>query len=247
MTDAVPLVEEVVALGAALDFPINNESDPSVPPMPAPPGSTALLLACASLAMYGEMERRDPPNFRRTASAEVLDYVDSTFEFAIWLVHLGANCQVNLQLPAQRQDAPVNPKDHVTVHRIFKFAASGTDSCRNLARVAAQHVRPTLCVYTHARETQFPPAFGSAPPNVRFPRFGISYLERCHHLTALQDSCTVGSVSRQKAQGTVQTAQIQNQTSNRERLMCPVLQGMQGESHSYLQDLEHPSVVAFRG
>jgi hypothetical protein len=68
-TGDITLMEEVVALGAALDFPIGDANTPDIP---APPGSTALLLACAMLAKCGDMERRDP-NLRRGMPAEVFN------------------------------------------------------------------------------------------------------------------------------------------------------------------------------
>jgi hypothetical protein len=66
-------MEEVVALGAALDFPVWDENAPDLPPLPAPPGSTALLLACADIAMFGEKERGDP-NSRRDMPGQSLDF-----------------------------------------------------------------------------------------------------------------------------------------------------------------------------
>jgi hypothetical protein len=58
VTCDVTLMEEVVALGAALDFPVLHKNTPNIPVLPALPGGTALLLACVTLAMYSEMERR---------------------------------------------------------------------------------------------------------------------------------------------------------------------------------------------
>jgi hypothetical protein len=97
----VALMEEVVARRAALDFFVNGENASGVPSSPAPPGSTALLLACAFLAMHGDKMHRDP-NYRRTVPAEILDYIDRTCECAIRLVYLGADCQVKLQIPTKR-------------------------------------------------------------------------------------------------------------------------------------------------
>jgi hypothetical protein len=119
LTGDVALMEEVVALGAALDFSIGDKSASDIPPLPAPPGSTALLLACATLAVNGEMERRYP-NFLRDSLGE--EAVDEVYECAIRLVYLGANCQVKLQIPAQRRNTPVNPKDPVTAYRILNFS-----------------------------------------------------------------------------------------------------------------------------
>jgi hypothetical protein len=72
----VTLMEEVVALGAVLDFPVSDKNASEMPPLPAPPGSTALLLACAMLAMYIVMERRNP-NLRRNTPAGVLDTLET--------------------------------------------------------------------------------------------------------------------------------------------------------------------------
>jgi hypothetical protein len=68
------------------------------------------------LAMNGEMERRYP-DLRRVASAQALDSIDRVCECAIRLVHLGANCKAKLRIPAQRRNAPANPKDLVTTFR----------------------------------------------------------------------------------------------------------------------------------
>jgi hypothetical protein len=132
VTGDVALIEEVVALGAALDFPVNDkENAPNHPPSPAPPGSTALLLACAFLAMYGEMGRRS----RTPVPAENLEFLDRNCECAIRLVHLGANCQVKLQIPTQRGNAPVNPKDHVTIFRALDL---GGKTAQELAIMSRQ-------------------------------------------------------------------------------------------------------------
>jgi hypothetical protein len=116
----VTLIEEVVALGAALDFPVLDENAPDVPPSPAPPGSTALLLACASLAMYGDKMHRFP-NMRRMMPAGLLDSIDAGCECAIRLVYLGANCQVKLQIPAENPNSPVHDHDPVKAFRISEL------------------------------------------------------------------------------------------------------------------------------
>jgi hypothetical protein len=111
-TGDIPLLEEVVALGASLDFPVldRNHDDTQNPNQftaPAPSGSTALVLACAAVAMYAEMERRDPIMFRTTVPAEVFVTNDRTCECAIRLVYLGADRTVQLKLaprPKQRND-----------------------------------------------------------------------------------------------------------------------------------------------
>jgi hypothetical protein len=111
MTGNVTMMEEVVALGAALDFPVwdKDKNAPDIPPLPAPPGSTALLLACSILAIPAELIRLD---------SLVLDRI---CECAIQLVHLGADCQVKLQIPAQRRNAPVNPHNLNPTFRALNF------------------------------------------------------------------------------------------------------------------------------
>jgi hypothetical protein len=117
-TGDVTLMEEDVARGAAIDFPVGDENEPDLSPIPAPPGSTALLLACAMLAMNGEMERRYPDLRRDTPTQEAIDRVCVC---ALRLVHLGANCQVKLQIFTQRGNALVNPNDPVDTWRAFNF------------------------------------------------------------------------------------------------------------------------------
>jgi hypothetical protein len=123
----VTLMEEAVALGAALDFPVWDKNASDNPPLPAPPGSTALLLACAILAAYGEKERRDP-NFGRN------DTIDRICECAVRLVLLGANCQVKLLIPAQRRNAPVQPKDPVTTFRALNFGGKTAQELASISR-----------------------------------------------------------------------------------------------------------------
>jgi hypothetical protein len=134
VTGDVALMEEVVALGAALDFPVGNIDELDVPPVSAPPGSTALLLACALLAMYGELERRTP-NFRRDAPAGVLDDIERNCECAIQLVHLGANCQVKLQIPTQRGNPTIGLNDPVTIFRSLNL---GGKTAQEMATMSHQ-------------------------------------------------------------------------------------------------------------
>jgi hypothetical protein len=113
VTGDIPLLEETVALGAALDFPVldrNNHDNTNPNPggnqtftAPAPLGSTALVLACAAVAMIGEMEPRDPI-IRTIVPAEVFVTIDRTCECAIRLVYLGADCTVQLKLPPKQRN-----------------------------------------------------------------------------------------------------------------------------------------------
>jgi hypothetical protein len=133
VTGDVTLIEEVVACGAALDFPVSDKNARDIPPSPAPPGSTALTLACALLAIHGEIERRDP-NLRRSASAQALDSINRICECAIRLVYLGANCQVKLQIPAQSRNASVHPEDPVVAFRMLKFDGKTAQELAGISR-----------------------------------------------------------------------------------------------------------------
>jgi hypothetical protein len=135
VTGDVALMEEIVALGAALDLPVKDKNAQGVPPLPAPPGSTALLLACALLAMVGEMERRNP-----NSRSQKFDTIDLVCECALQLVHLGADCQVKLQIPAQSRDTPVNPKDPVNAYRSLEF---GGKTAQELAGISG--LRELIC------------------------------------------------------------------------------------------------------
>jgi hypothetical protein len=127
----VTLMEEVVAFGAALDRPVWEEDAPGIPPLRAPPGSTALLLACALLAMHGEIERCNQ-NLRR--NVPTLGAIDQVCECAIRLVHLGANCQVKLQIPAQSRNASVHPKDPVDAFRLLDFGGKTAQELAGISR-----------------------------------------------------------------------------------------------------------------
>jgi hypothetical protein len=126
VTGDVTFMEEVVARGAALDFPV---SDKNAPDSSAPPGSTALILACAFLAMVGDKERRG-----RSAPAQALDSINRVCECAIRLVYLGANCQVKLEIPAQRRNTPFNPDDLVTTYRALNFGGKTAQELASMSR-----------------------------------------------------------------------------------------------------------------
>jgi hypothetical protein len=131
LTGDVTLMEEVVARGAALDFPVWEEDAPHIPPLRALHGSTALLLACAWLAMHGEIERRNPDP---RVTMPTLDASDQVCECAIRLVYLGANCQVKLQIPSQTPNAPVKPDDPVTTYRALNFGGKTAQELASMSR-----------------------------------------------------------------------------------------------------------------
>jgi hypothetical protein len=82
------------------------------------------------------MERRDP-NIRRDMQhtpAEIYDGIDRICECAVRLVHLGANCQVKLQIPAQRRNAPLIPNDPGSTYRALNFGGKTAQELAGLAR-----------------------------------------------------------------------------------------------------------------
>jgi hypothetical protein len=131
VTGDVTLMEEVVARGAALDYPVSEDDAPDIPPLRAPHGSTALLLACAWLAMLCKKECRNPDP---RVTVPTLDAGDRVCECAIRLVYLGANCQVKLQIPSQTPNAPVNPDDPVTTYQALNFGGKTAQELANMSR-----------------------------------------------------------------------------------------------------------------
>lgn len=93
-TGDIHVLEQVVAFGAAIDFPVLDvECEEGI--FAAPPGCSALLLVCATLAMYGQLGTGLPlPRKQR-------DALNKSLECAIALVRLGANCDSKLERPPQ--------------------------------------------------------------------------------------------------------------------------------------------------
>ena len=80
MVGDIRLLESVVSLGAALDYPVPRDSPhTSSPPMPAPTGSTALMLAVTTKAMYVIMESQTA-GFRRAMVPQVLQGVERALQ-----------------------------------------------------------------------------------------------------------------------------------------------------------------------
>lgn len=101
----VRMLDSLVSLGAALDYPVLDINDPNKPPSPAPAGSTALVLVCAALAIVGHTTTR------HASSSGNLH--PGTYVCAIRLVMLGANYKSKLQLPPRSLNEP----HMVTVYR----------------------------------------------------------------------------------------------------------------------------------
>ena len=94
----MPFLEKAVALGASIDLPVSRPSPHSNDDMllqfPAPIGSTALVLACALLALNNQLPRR----IQRMLRSESGQDLNGILSCAIQLVKLGANCNAKLKL-----------------------------------------------------------------------------------------------------------------------------------------------------
>mmetsp|Transcript_14133 Transcript_14133/g.20879 ORF Transcript_14133/g.20879 Transcript_14133/m.20879 type:complete len:581 (-) Transcript_14133:644-2386(-) len=101
----VRFFDKIVALGAAIDYPpMALEANGVAEQMKqqqrqggelAPPTCTALILVCASLAMYGVMG-----NAPGLVNKQMKETLNGNLECAIQLVRLGADCQAKLILPS---------------------------------------------------------------------------------------------------------------------------------------------------
>jgi hypothetical protein len=120
-TGDVSSIEKVVALGATIDFPVRDNNAPGILLLPALPGSTALLLAWVTLAVYSNLEGYQI--IPRNEIAPLLESIDRICECAIRLVHPGVDCQVKLQIPAQRRNAQVETSltPRPAYHHISRF------------------------------------------------------------------------------------------------------------------------------
>jgi hypothetical protein len=78
------------------------------------------------------MERRDP-SYLGNMTAQFLDTIDRVCEYAIRLVHLGADCQVKLQIPAQRRKR-VGQHRFVGVYQIHNFGGKTAQELASTSR-----------------------------------------------------------------------------------------------------------------
>ena len=125
VTGNLVLLEEAVALGAAIDYPV---LDPCFEDkFPALPGTTALLLLCQALAMYGITG--DAPGLMTPQLSEMLNRNEAC---AIALVQLGADCSNVLPKPS-RLSSSSNPLDPTFMARKLQL---GGKTARELAGIA---------------------------------------------------------------------------------------------------------------
>lgn len=112
MVGDVHLLEDAVAAGAAIDFPVLEENNAG--PYPAPPGTTALLLLVSSLAAYallGNTSGLITPQLKRV--------LQGNEECAIALIQLGADAEK--KLPRPRHPASTDPMDPNVMYQTFKL------------------------------------------------------------------------------------------------------------------------------
>ena len=95
----IRLLEKVVSLGAAIDYPTPTQTyyEDSRGEL-APPNCTALVLACVVLAVHSQLSGLVPPgsSLNQRLSFEPLGEI---VQCAIQLVRLGADCQMKLTIP----------------------------------------------------------------------------------------------------------------------------------------------------
>jgi hypothetical protein len=136
MNGDVRLLEDLVAYGVAIDYPISNSSTTTlISPgaEAAPKGSTALVLCCAHLAAMAWLAKRE--HGPRTPDDERQDEVTSRMvECAILLVKLGADFRRKFIL-----DPP--PKVSGPLLSGYRSARSSGKTAQQLAQMA---LRPEL-------------------------------------------------------------------------------------------------------
>jgi hypothetical protein len=122
----LPFLEDLVALGCAIDFPGLKDHADGETPRPAPIGATALVLLCANLALYfcsGIMPSSD------IAKSRTL--LDGQLECAIRLVKLGANFNRKLEIPT----GTTGNQDMDMLNKVYREFGLGGKSVRQLATI----------------------------------------------------------------------------------------------------------------
>lgn len=99
MQGDIRMMEKVVALGAALDYPPMNLNHPIGGGEPAPPDCSALLIACSSLALNATI-RKLPVGRMMQFDNNINSCMEGILECALQLVRLGADCKLKLNIPA---------------------------------------------------------------------------------------------------------------------------------------------------
>jgi hypothetical protein len=130
----VRVFEEVVALGAAIDYPVLTESqnDPNLSETisPAPPGTTALVMCCATLALYGKV---DDPQFLPVDLKRMLDGI---LECAILLVQLGADCQKKFNFPGNHRRQPPHSSQDFQALSVYRQLGLNGKTAQQIAKLS---------------------------------------------------------------------------------------------------------------
>ena len=151
----IRLVEGIVAIGAALDFPVLAGFHPNmprgtlvhgVPVQRAPDGATALLLVCLNFAMYSSLSSIQLLSF----PPAILGASYKIAECAAYLVELGADTSVRLSLPSN--PAPMGTFDSEYLRRGF-----GGKSCLELISLCASFP-PAAPLIAAISRVNFPPS-----------------------------------------------------------------------------------------
>jgi hypothetical protein len=133
MNGDVRLLEDLVAHGVALDYPVLNSSTYHNSPnaQAAPKGSTALVLCCATLSMEARLATRGKrPRISGDEQQEREGTVSGMVECAILLVKLGADF---------RRKFILDPPSKVSVlSQWYRSARIGGKTAQQLAQMAHQ-------------------------------------------------------------------------------------------------------------
>jgi len=123
----IRFMEQIVAAGAAIDYPFLKSSQCGQP-IVAPTDSTALVMICAGLALYGKL---DCKTFRSMMPNEVCRQLQGQLDCAVQLVSLGADVSTKLRLPRSSDSAEIET-----------FRRQGLDgkTAKQLAIISKKHV-----------------------------------------------------------------------------------------------------------
>jgi hypothetical protein len=129
----VRIFEDVVALGAAIDYPVSAESmnntNQSDTTIPAPRGTTALVICCAQLAHFGIMGTQGVPD-------DLKRMVDGSLECAILLVQMGADCQKRLNFPGNNRRRPPYPSQYMGWEYMFRQSGLNGKTAQQMAQLS---------------------------------------------------------------------------------------------------------------
>jgi hypothetical protein len=132
----VRILEDVVSLGAAIDYPVLAEGwyEPHQGDETAPQGTTALAMCCATLVLYGNLDSSE------VLPVETKRIIDGNLECAILLVQLGADCQKKLNFPdntrRRPQTSPSMRVEDMKVETVFRQLGLYGKTAQELAQIS---------------------------------------------------------------------------------------------------------------